>query len=80
MFFFVCHIRHLNLVKAHPERITKEDKKMINGLDYEGINFPSLKKYYGKIEKQNNICINVFSYENGYPVYASNQKFRDCIC
>ena len=25
--FLCCHIRHLNLVKRHPERITKVDKK-----------------------------------------------------
>ena len=25
--FLWCHVRHLNLVKRHPERITKEDKK-----------------------------------------------------
>ena len=25
--FLCCHIRHLYLVKRHPERITKEDKK-----------------------------------------------------
>ena len=25
--FLWCHIRYLNLVKRHPERITKEDKK-----------------------------------------------------
>ena len=25
--FFCCHTRHLNLVKRHPERVTKEDKK-----------------------------------------------------
>ena len=25
--FLWCHIRHLNLVKSHPERITKEGKK-----------------------------------------------------
>ena len=28
-----CHIRHLNLVKTHPERITKKDN-MINDLDF----------------------------------------------
>ena len=42
--FLWCHIRHLNLVKTHPERTTKEDKKMINDLDYEGIKFPVSKK------------------------------------
>ena len=25
-FFLWCHIRHLNLVKTHPERIIKEER------------------------------------------------------
>ena len=52
---------------------------MISDLNYEGIKFPVSKKDYFKIERQNNICINVFCYENGltYPVHVSNQKFRD---
>ena len=28
-----CHVRHLNLVKRHPDRITREDKKMINDFE-----------------------------------------------
>ena len=32
---------------------------MINDLDYKGMKFPDSKKYC-KIERQNNICINVF--------------------
>ena len=55
---------------------------MVDDLDYEGIKSPvSKKKNYRKIERQNNICINVFHYENGlaYPVYVSDQKFRDCM-
>ena len=76
-----CHIRHLNFVKRHPERITKEDKKMINDLDYEGIKFSVSKIDYCRIERQNNICINVFCYKNGltYPVYVSDQKFGDSM-
>ena len=62
--FLCCHIRHLDLVKRHPERITKEDRNMINDLDYEGIKFPVSKKDYCKIERQNDICINVLCYEN----------------
>ena len=42
--FLWCHIRHLNPLKIHPERITKVDKNMINDLDYEGIKFPVSKK------------------------------------
>ena len=44
--FLWCHIRHLNLVKTYPEKITKEDKNMVNDLDYEGIKFPVSKKDY----------------------------------
>ena len=70
-YFLWCHIRHLNPLKTHPE---------IN-LNYEGIKFPVSKKDYCKIEKENNIYINVFSYENNliYPVYVSDQKFENCI-
>ena len=79
--FLWCNIRHLNLVKRHPERITKENRNMVNDLDYEGITFPVSKKDIVKIERQNNICINVFCYENGltYPVYLSDQKFGDSM-
>ena len=31
--FLWCHVRHLNLVKKHPERINKEDKKLANNLN-----------------------------------------------
>ena len=79
--FLWCHIRHLNLVKTHPERITKEDKNLINDLDYKRIKFPVSKKDYCRIERQNNICINVFCYENGltYPLYVPDQKFHNSM-
>ena len=78
--FLWCHIRHLNSVKIHPERITKKDKEMVIELDYGGIRFPVSKKDYCKIEKQNNIRINVFCYENKLTSgYLSNRKFSDCM-
>ena len=54
---------------------------MITNIDYEGIKFPVLKKSYCIIERQNNICINVFCYENilTYPVHLSDQKFENCM-
>ena len=54
---------------------------MINDLDYEGVTFPVSKKDIAKIERQNNICINIFCYENGltYPLYLSDQKFGDSM-
>ena len=34
-----CHIRHLNPQEKDPQRIKKEDKKMINEMNYEGIEY-----------------------------------------
>ena len=69
------------ILKIHPERITKEDENMINDLYYEGIKFPVSRKDYCRIERRNNICINVSCNENGltYPVYVSDQKFHNSI-
>ena len=48
-----CRIRHLNPQTKYPERIKNEDKKIINELNYDGINFPLSQKHYNKVEKQN---------------------------
>ena len=74
-----CHIRHLNPQTEHPERIKKEDKKMINELNYDGIDFPLSQKHYNKVEKQNSIRINVFGYEDGqpFPIHISKETFED---
>ena len=49
---------------------------MIDNLDYAGIEFPVDVKQYNKIEKQNNININVFGYEEKqlFPIYVSKEK------
>ena len=60
-----CHIRHLNPQIKYPERIKKEDNKMISELNYDGIDFPLSQKQYNKVEKKNSNRINVFGYENG---------------
>ena len=43
------------------------------------LSFLYLKKIIKKIKQENNICINVFCYENGltYPVHISKQKFEN---
>ena len=78
---FWFHIRHLNPLKTHTERITKADRNMVNDLDYQGIEFPVFKKDYCTIEQKKNICSNVFCSENNlvYPVHISDQNFKDCI-
>ena len=35
-----CHVSHVNPVKTHPERIAREDKKLVNNLDYDRVELP----------------------------------------
>ena len=74
-----CHIRHLNPQNKNPKRITKTDKNFIKQLDYSNIEFPVTVKQINKIEKQNNIRINLFGYEEKqkFPIYISQEKFQD---
>ena len=54
---------------------------MVKDLDFEGIKFPVFKNNYSKIKQKNNLCINVFSYENDlvYPADVSNKKFENLM-
>ena len=74
-----CHIRHLNPQNKDPQRVKKTDRQYINQLDYTDIEFPVSQKQYNKIEKQNNININVFGYEDKqpFPIYVSKEKLKD---
>ena len=74
-----CHVRHINLVEQHPERIKKTDRRLASNRNYEGIEFPVQEKDFNKIEVQNNICINVFGYEDELvdPIFICKQKFKD---
>ena len=76
--FLWCHVTHINPVKEHHERIKRIDKKIAcNLLNYDEIEFPVEEKDFKKAEVLNNICINVFGYENElvFPIYVSDQKF-----
>ena len=74
-----CHIRHIDPIKMHPERITQKDKELVNNLVYDGVGFPVREKDFSKIETKNNIWINVDYYENRvvFPIYISYQKLKN---
>ena len=76
--FLWCHVRHVNPLKEHPERITKKDKKTAEKLDNDGTDFTVREYDFAKIEKKNNICINIFCYEDElvFPKYILDQKFE----
>ena len=79
--FLWYHVRHTNSSNEHPERITRIDKEIAYNLNYDKIKFHVEEKDFEKIEVQNNICINVFGYENDlvFPVYISDQTFKSSI-
>ena len=76
-----CHVRHINPIKIHPERITREGKRLANDLDYDKTKFHVRQKDFSKIEKKNNICINVFCYKNKlvFPIYILDQKIENSM-
>ena len=77
--FLWCHV-NVNPSNKYPERIKKTDKKIAEELDYDEIEFPVKEKDFNKIEVKNNICI-AFGDENRlvFPIYISDQKFKDSI-
>ena len=79
--FLWCHVRHINPSKEHPERIKKLTKKLLKNLIMMKLSFECKKKIFNKIEMKNNICINVFGYENElvFSIYVSDQKFEDSM-
>lgn len=64
-----------------PRLIKKGDNAVFDQLDYSNIEFPLNVKQYNKIEKQNNININVFGYKNiqPYQIYVSKAKFDNAM-
>ena len=49
-FFLWCHIRHLNLVKTYPERITEVDKKGLMILIMNELNFLFQKRIIAELK------------------------------
>ena len=79
--FLWRHVIHINRLNEHPERIKKTDKKIAEELNYDGIEFPVQEKDFNKIEIKDNICINVFGYDNKliFPIDILDQKFKDSM-
>ena len=79
--FLWCHVKHINPIKIHPERSTQNNKKFANDLNYDGIKFPVREKDFSKIEKKNNVCINVYCDKNKltFAIYFSDKKFENLM-
>ena len=75
--FAYCLIYHLNQseIKNNPQRVSVY-KQYENTVDFTGIEFPVSIKDIPKIEKMNNISINVFGYETNstFPIFISENQ------
>ena len=75
-----CHVRHLNPLRHHNERITQKDREIAKSLDYSGVTFPVTIRDIGKIENQNKININVFGYdEYVFPIRNSKTQHGETL-
>ena len=57
------------------KKIRNVDKAFTKQLDLEGVKSAVYKKDYPKIEKQNNISINAFRYEDETPEFTLQNAF-----
>ena len=74
-----CHVRFINPTNSDPEKINKQDKKIVDTLDYRGINFPMKARDYEIIEERFNINVNVFGYENIVFLLYVSKKSNDQV-
>lgn len=67
----------LHPAQKDPQRVTKY-KQYVDELDFSNIEFPVKVKDISKFEEQNNLTVNVYSYDdekkNVYPVYVSSDS------
>ena len=69
------------ILQKNIQKELKNRKKNAEELNYDGIEFPVQEKDFNKIGIKNNICINVFGYDNRlvFPIYISDKKFEDSM-
>ena len=60
--FLWCHVRHIYIVKIHPEIVTREDKKLANDLNCDRVGFPARKKDFGKFFVMKISCFFQFTF------------------
>ena len=78
--FLWCHVRHLRPQERDPNRVKKEDRVVASQLNYRGIRFPVEISQVDRVEKQNEISINIFGYENKViKLRSSSAKYKEVM-
>ena len=71
--FIWCLVRHINPVKMHPERITQEDKKLVND---DRVGFLVREKYFSKIETKTTFALMCFVMKTSW-FFQSTFQIKD---
>ena len=71
---FWWHVRHIILVKIHPERITQNDKKLVNNLNYDGVEFLCEKKILARLKKRTVFALMCIVMKTGWFFQYTFQK------
>ena len=50
--FLWCHVKHINAIKTHPERIRQSNKELANDLNMMGLSFLCEKKILARLKKR----------------------------
>ena len=75
-----CHVRHLRPQEHNTNRVKKEDRIRAAQLNYKGIKFPVEISQVGRVEKQNEIAINIFGYENKvFKLRSSSARYKEVM-
>ena len=79
-----CHVWHINPVKLHPERITQNDKKLVNDLNYDGVEFPVREKDLAKLKQKTTFALMCFVMKTSsllqFTFHIKNLKTRWICC
>ena len=58
--FLWCHVRHINPINIHLERITKNDKKLVNDLIMMELGFLFQKKIFARLKRKTAFALMYF--------------------
>ena len=78
--FLWCHVRHINSLKEHPERIKITNKKVAEKLDYDKIEFPVQEKDFSKINARNKSLVTKMDWFFRFLFWIKNLKTQWIFC
>ena len=65
-FFLWCHVWHINPINIHLERITKNDKKLVNDLIMMELGFLFQKKILARLKRKTAFALMYFVMKNSW--------------